>query len=45
MNINSDVYIYRDFEKMNSWTFAFKNIYHTIYSAMQKARQSIQASK
>ena len=34
INMNNDVYIRRDFEKAKSWTFAFKHIHQTVYSAI-----------
>ena len=34
MNVNNDVYLYRDFEKTKSRIFAFKSIHQTVYSAI-----------
>ena len=34
MNKNNNVCIYGDFEKAKSRTFAFKNIYQTVYPAI-----------
>ena len=31
MNVNNDVYRFRDFKKGKSWTYAFNNIHQTVY--------------
>ena len=47
MNVKNDVYIYRDFKKVKSQTFAFKNIsldclyYYVSYKKQGKANEGV----